>query len=746
MEFLIILIVIIIIVMVIINYSSKSRSPKQQTPTIYQEYLSSQKTTRTLKTDYGQKAISAKWYTSIEDVNVQGHNLTGGLVYVGTHLPDTYGYSNDACLINPRLPVITAEPWEFGDEMGYWPQYAEISPRCRGAYLKWLSTGRNEPRAYTGYVFLFFYGLERRLIVDGQKGLVSEDERLDIVNELLRLLKIYGNNNSFRGYATNLLAMEWVLYQIEKPVPNYVDLNDSFCMEPFQVVLAQHVAEGRPIPAEVALQWILVHPELYLRTPARRCPAEFRALFYPRYKEKYGDGILVKPNKTRLKLTYYSASPSLRGNLNLKIPDLPNPFILTGPVKKIMAIIDDCTNELDPYSRYIGRAGNDPESLSSKILLPIELFQKTPEAKRLYESFRKLCEKSYGLINLEKVYVILDESPPPKILKKEAEKIAAILEGVGFGIVPDVRFHNIKPDLEGEVVIFPGGHGKDFQPSKEFRMMCIILRLGALVSQIDNDLSPAEEALLQDLVQSNRELFSIEKESLLAYLYWCLRTPQNTNGLKQKFTIVSDAEKEAISRILISVTLADGRIDPREIQVLEKLYTTLGLDKGLVATDIHTLEAGGGPVLVETRSPDTSFAIPKSESTLAVTKGFELNTELINIRKEETRQVKGVLEEIFSEQSYDEVEESAIAVESETGQNPIDKLDRAHQQFYMKLLSKNSWMRKELHELSQENGLLLDGAMEVINEWAYEIVNAPLIDDGDPVYVDVELSREIMNA
>jgi len=722
MEFLIWLVVIIFIVVTIKISSSKSKPPKLP------------------------DAKSSRWYAPKENVVVQDYNLTGGMVYVGDNLPDSYGYSTDACLINPKLPVSQAEPWEFADEMDYWPQYEEIPASCRGAYLKWLSIGRDEPEAYIGYVFLFFYGLERRLIVDGQAGLVSVDERLDIVKEILRLLKIYGENNSFRGYATNLLAMEWVLYQIDKPIPSYIDLNDSFCMEPFQVVLAQHVVAGKPIPAEIALQWILVHPEHHLRTPARRCPTEFRALFISGFKEKYGDGFLVKPNKTPLKLTYRSASSSLRGDLKVKVPDLPNPFILSGPVKKIFAIIDECTNELEPYSRYLGRAGNNPDSLNAKILLPRKLFQQTSEAKRLQAFFRKLCINGYGLVPLEEFYVVLQEPPPLKLGKRDAEKIATIFEGVGFGIVPDIRYHNIKPELDGKIAIFPEGHGKEFHPSKEFRMLSIILRLGALVSQIDGDLSPAEDTFLQDLVKSNRELSSLERESLLVYLYWCLRTSQNTNGLKQKLANVSNTEKNAISRILISVSLADGRIDPREINLLEKLYTTLGLNKGQVATDIHTLEANSEPVLVGTRTPETSFSIPNIDSDNIVKKGIELNAELITIRREETQQVKGILEEIFSEQTIEENDEPTFIAESATKQNPIDKLDHAHQQFYKKLLSKNSWMRSELHDLSKANGLTLDGAMEVINEWAYDNANAPLIDDGDPVYVDIDLSEEIMNA
>jgi hypothetical protein len=40
---------------------------------------------------------------------------------------------------------------------------------------------------------------------------------------------------------------------------------------------------------------------------------------------------------------------------------------------------------------------------------------------------------------------------------------------------------------------------------------------------------------------------------------------------------------------------------------------------------------------------------------------------------------------------------------------------------------------------------MADGAMEVLNEWSIKHVSAPLIDDGDPIYVDTNLATEIVN-
>ncbi len=313
-------------------------------------------------------------------------------------------------------------------------------------------------------------------------------------------------------------------------------------------------------------------------------------------------------------------------------------------------------------------------------------------------------------------------------------------------MAPDSRFHNIKLNPDGKVVIFPHGHGVDFRPSKEFRTIGTILRLGAMISQIDQDLSPAEEATLQSLIHDNRELTIIEKDSLLAFLHWCLSTSQGTAGLKQRLADLSSAEKTAISHILISVAHADGRIDPKEVQQLEKLYTTLGLDKEQVTSDIHTLAAASEPIIVGLRDPETIFPISKPTLEAGASKGFRLNEELIRIREEETLRVKGVLEDIFADQAEGQVDIGSTPTMVAPTSSPLAVLDEAHQSFLHRLLTRETWERAALHEICKELGLTVDGAMEVLNEWAFDNANAPLIDDGETVYIDVNLAREIINA
>jgi hypothetical protein len=142
---------------------------------------------------------TAHWYSETTPVAVHGYHLM--MVYVGTRLLASSGFDVEPCLIDPTLRVYSAPQSYVGHELTYYPQYAELSPYARGAYLKWLSTGRQDPKAPIGFVFLFYYGLERRLL----SGECRTHERCDLIAEIERLRTVYGGHSSFSDYSMRLL-------------------------------------------------------------------------------------------------------------------------------------------------------------------------------------------------------------------------------------------------------------------------------------------------------------------------------------------------------------------------------------------------------------------------------------------------------------------------------------------------------------------------------------------------------------
>ena len=87
------------------------------------------------------------------------------------------------------------------------------------------------------------------------------------------------------------------------------------------------------------------------------------------------------------------------------------------------------------------------------------------------------------------------------------------------------------------------------------------------------------------------------------------------------------------------------------------------------------------------------------------------------------------------------VEENSVVepvqAQSKTG------LDNKHENLYQELATKDVWARNDVIELCRKLELMLDGAIETINDWSYEAVEAPVLDDDDDIYVDLEIVEEL---
>lgn len=675
-----------------------------------------------------------RWIPANESIDILGKECKGNFYYGGVlKAVDTdrsyYGnQETEASLVDDTLKIELADSFFSDDSLGYWPKFISLSPKARGAYLDWLSSTRTHPETPVGYVFIYFYGIERRVTYDAIKYDVSDTEYSSLYHEVIRLKDIYGDSRSFFNYASRLIEFMCLqrpeLCKLDSSNLSYA--NDSLL---FKYELANVVSSGKPISAQLALSWIKYYPEYRFKTPARRCDKEFSELFKLRYKEKYGEGFIVKPNKTKLNISYRPASSTLN-TINFNQSDLPDPSMLKGPTNKLVAIADLCSIELEAYSRYLGKKDSKSSDIEAVLLLPDELLERS--SLSVITNFKNwansIIDGNSGLVSVSDFWKKIDNRVPDKLNKKEIELIQKITSKSGFGIAPDPRYHHAKPDIEGKLVLFREGHGDYFQPTKSFNEVGMTLRLGAMVAGIDSDVDGNEIAVLRKIIEHDIKLSPVEKNSLKAYLTWRLNSPANMNGLKARLGSLDEQTKSLISHILISVALADGKIEPNEIKQLEKLYTVLGLDKALVTSDIHNISSS---------RIITNPATPTEKST-SPNNSFVLDEELLALHELETDAAQSMLGAIF-------VEEEIVQEEDAPSPPPSNLigLDTKHTNLYQTLIAKDMWSRNEVMEFCQTLGLMIDGAIETINDWSYDIADAPVLDDNDYIYVDLEIVEEL---
>ncbi|WP_432468869.1 TerB N-terminal domain-containing protein [Agarivorans sp. Z349TD_8] len=690
--------------------------------------------TFTIHTNFGREPEKTtnkqkgRWVSEDEQLSVNGRKLTKGFFYFGGVMNSLDGYGIEPSLVDDKHPA--SNPSEdseiYTDEsLGYWPTYTSLSKACRGAYLDWLSSDRSDPNTPIGYAFIYFYGFERRVIENKSNSQISDKEYIAIFEEVLRLNSVFSANRSFRGYSANFLELMALLRPalFEDRLSDIPETNNALS---FKVKLATTVANGNPVTALIALEWLKNTFEYSLKTPARRCKEEFSQLFQIRFSEKFGEGISVKPNKTKLRLSYHAASNGVHG-VDLELGDLPDPSILKGPMKKLIPIAEQCTEELSSYSRYLGKAVTSRDDIAALMLLPNELANEanSPVIETFKSWANQVISSNDGLTTVKQFWTHTGTPLPKAFNKKENELVANLAAKAEIGIAPDQRFHHVKLKIDDNIVLFSPGHGEFFEPSTAFNQVSLAIRLGAMVATIDGTVDQHEKIVLQTLINHDDKLSPSEKNSLNAYLTWRLNAPVNNAGLKARIDKLGVPQVEFLKKFILSIALADGKIDASEIKQIEKLYTSLGLDKSLVTSDIHTFASSRQPISA------TSKDISINKST------FQLDEGILAIHESETDDAKSMLESIFAVDEEPELEVSTTTDAAEGG------LDSPYKELFDTLIGKEEWHRKEVNELCGKLNLMVDGALETINDWAYDKVDAPVLDDNGDIYVDLEIVEEL---
>jgi uncharacterized tellurite resistance protein B-like protein len=694
----------------------------------------------------------AVWIPAGQSAYAGGQAIHGGLLYIGSVLAAEKGRVPEPALIDPGLPVDPRMPDYAGAKMDYWPSYSSIAPECRAAYLLWLLDGRRAPGAYIGYVFLYFYGLERRLLVDSQQSSAARAEHPALVREIERLLHIYGKNGSFSGYAESLLRFLSLAGGPRRYLSAPPTQDDGWEL-PFELRLGlgQLAADGRPVPVAWALAWVRLHPEAWLRTPASRCPEEFDELFSRRYLEQFGDGMMVEPGGRLLQSGYRPASPGILSRdqpAGWRVPDVGDAEVPLGRLRELASAV--CT-ELDAYSRYLGRHPDAAGTAGALALLPPGLErQASPAVHGLVNWAWSRLDRA-DLVTVAAADLLEQWSAASAgggSAKTEAELLARALERYGVGMEPDVRFGGRAPAADTRVVLFRRAAEVATAPSTTYAAAATLIELTSAVALADGRLAEAERAVIEQRVMGRPGLGDDERHRLRAHFTRVTAAPPAPASLRNHVSLLpADLKKEA-GDLLLAVALADGSVERAEVTRVNRYFDALGLDRPeLRAQPKLPAEASLTP-LRTAGTPSPGYVIPHAapaENPMGVP--IALDPELIRARMAETERASSLLAGIFTGEdtsSFTALNDS-VAPHAPRGERPsVSGLDEVHMSFLMRLAERASWPRSEINSIAAELGLMPDGALAIVNEAAFNIADEAAFSGTDPVVVEGDVVKEIL--
>lgn len=678
--------------------------------------------------------VEPRWIPRDQTIEVAGHRIHGGLLYFGSGLTSPSGDVEPA-LIEPRLPVSRTAPDVSLRQTDYWPSYSTISADARATYLKWLESGRDDPRSDLGYVFIYFYGLERRALIDAAKDVDAREDLPLIESEVRRLLGIYHENRSFRGYASSFLEyLAAQRAQNTNPEQPITEGSSADLAIGLKIALGRLAISGRPLTAEFAIKWMQADPRVSFPKALQRCPAEFKKLFENTYAAAHGTGLKLPVNRTKLHLAYRPASGGLRGQeFPLLTEELPDLSAVVAPVKKLEAIVEECAKALAPYSRFLNKNPSEAQSLEAILLLPRALWPDS--ARSTLEALDHRLGDGLKVITLGDLATSLGGADT--LTRDKVRALAHALEEMRIGIEPDVLAGARTPKADDKIILFRSeAEDAELRDSNIYQAASVSLDLACSVAMADGKPHPNELQLLMRQIDGWAQLSNAQRKRLRARLRMSLEAPPSLASLRSKLDVIPANGRRAIAHLLSTLAHADGTVAPSEVKLLERIYKALGLDSQAVYSDLHI--AGSVP------SPHASPvqpARPVSAPKTTASDGLNLDMARIEALQRETAEVCALLSNVFAEESIvsSETKEERDETSSIIEPGPLG-LDPEHSVFLRLLMTRPSWSRQELADAAADMELMLDGAIERINDAAFEHFDAALLEGDDPV----EVIRDVM--
>ncbi|MCL2825209.1 MAG: TerB family tellurite resistance protein, partial [Polyangiaceae bacterium] len=555
------------------------------------------------------------------------------------------------------------------------------------------------------------------------------------------------------------------------------------------VALGRAARNAAPVPSNWALAWAVSQSSL--RMPARRCPVEFESLFHLQYRLAFGDGF-VPEGRVQKQVFSYRPSSSTFGQAELTVPVDGLPSATDPGYCRIIDIVERCMTDLDPFSRWRGKHPDGPVTMDGLAFLPVGLVLTYPTAfPPEIQAFRQLLESALARTDIATDIApdiatvdskgVLSHWPMAdlaKPTKAEAIQFAQVCERLGFGVEPDIRFGGASPLTGNSLVLFRLGVDAPSEPSPEYKSAALVLLLMAAVIHADGVVTSEERTQMEAQAAYVSGLSSAEHVRIRAHAEWLLASPPSLTGLKKRLSALPATVRDDLADFLVAAATADGEVSPEEVTVIKRMFAMLGLDSASMYSRLHAAVAeiapsADAPVRVSTGGPERLFAIsepppvespfdrsqtrtqepdtsarskPLSAQSATPSKPkrvtFALDMTAIQQKLAESARVAEILSGIFDDEAEKPVALSApplpqsagvpVSSSASSGET-IWTLDAKHSSLLRALLGHDSWSRDAVEDLCASFNLLTDGALETINEAAFDAVGEPVIEGSDPL-------------
>jgi tellurite resistance protein len=642
-----------------------------------------------------------------------------------------------------------------------------MTPGQRHVYLTWLASDRKSLPPNDGYLFVYFYGLERRALVD-------ETDYGLVFTEVQRLRRMHAaqSQTASRSFQSYTSAFLWYLVAVhgKKLEPEHIETlaqaTKSWTEDSLAAALAWFAV--RQCPLRPWMAYIVAQESAHSQRSVviRRLSSDFRRLFTERLRAEFGDGMLLRASKRPRNITYRPASAALQPCS----ASIVNPFGILSQFRQLSEIWNDCIGELRKLSSIARREGL-PAVLTPGTweAMPPDLRAGVdhPQAPAIYSVVTENTDESgHTFVNVSQLATALAIEQRTKLTAKQSRSVVTTAEYAGFAVEPDVRLTGQNYRWDDLVAVFPQAYEGEPDYQRYGGAACM-LRLGVEIAQADGRIDDEELEHVMGQIETGFELNDHERRRLEALRTLLLKIGSDVAGVGQRLQeVLGPSERRSLGRLLVAVAGIDGVITREELAALRRCFRVLKVRPGLLEETLAELapSAGEEPVQVLPGRP-----APPGERIPAPPRGDDRLTldraRILDIM-EETREVSMMLAKAMRVEG--EHEESVPAHEAPEARTvPLVDPQRGmpgseaaggdavattvesepppsrYAAFYDELITRARWTCDEADALARGHGHMLAGALEAVNDWAFERLGGPLAyEDGDFIIVERSLLED----
>lgn len=637
--------------------------------------------------DYVQ---GANWYGQDSAIEIQGYRIINPLIYVNNS-----SSPSSVCHIIPRK--LKASNMKCYDRIGYWPSYSVLNSNQRGVFLKWLSEGKNDSTIDIGYVFIYFYGLEYRVL--------KENKDLELIGyEIIRLRKYYASNRSFQRYSEGLLA-----YIISNLKNKETAMKIFKMIEPeldkYSIIYSSglHLKANNSISVDELLSLIPTFENVSRSFIPKKVGKYFDQYFKIIAKKEIAEAIPQIKLK-EYKEEYWSASRLVKGTYYYKGLQV----IIDRKIQnKLAKKWDQVIEAFRPYSRKLTK--HDSKEIFN--LLPEEL--KRIIVHPLKDKLKEIEVNLIGrVVTVSEIATYLGMEVKEKLKHTECKELIDTLLHSNIIIEPNAVYfkENYKKD---DLVLLSKVKNASMLDTNNYKLAALMTDLGVDLAYADNDYSDEEAQQIYTAIGSTFLYTALEYEHLkLRIELYKTRKPKVFNIFKKISKTLDVNSLKFLSSYLVGIVLADGHFTKEEDKKIRTILSKLGLGEAYIADIYDQFGINEAFKNVELKTPPVDL---QNGSLIPEKQEIKLDQQKLDQIKLDTEQVKLVLSEIIAEKEV----ESDISIVQKSDEIE-EKLDKQHFLFLRAVIQQDKWDKKILRDKAKEYGFMVNAAISKINEWTEE--------------------------